>query len=267
MVAQADPQDKGKASLISRFWNRLGGMLGLGAPEQEFDSGLSGLETRLGYNFRDQSLLANAMLHRSHVYVSGGDREESNERLEFLGDAVLGVVVSDHLYHLYPGRSEGDLTKMKSLLVCGNRLAEVAAGKDLGRYIRMSRSEAAAGGRKRPTILADATEAVIGAVYLDGGFSAAEQFIGYWILKESQDLLNRRSLLNFKSRLQELIQADHRSPPRYKVVSTEGPDHHRWFEVVVTFAGEVLGRGKGASKKAAEQEAARDALERRETLP
>lgn len=219
------------------------------------------LEDRIGYRFRDPSLLENALLHRSQIHVTGRKRRESNERLEFLGDAILGAVVSYHLYNLHPGRSEGDLTKMKSLLVCGARLAEVAASIDLGRHVRMSRSEAAAGGRSRPTILADATEAILGAVYLDGGFKAATRVIHHVVLADSPEVLDRRSLWNFKSRLQEIIQARHKSPPRYRVVSAEGPEHERRFEVAVTFEGEVLGTGHGASKKAAEQMAARRALE------
>lgn len=243
-------------------WSRLqAGLAGL-FRRRGSGPGLAELEARIGYRFRDPSLLDNALLHRSQIHVSGRNRWESNERLEFLGDAVLGAVVSDHLFHLHPGRSEGDLTKMKSLLVCGARLAEVAVAIDLGTHVRMSRSESAAGGRMRPTILADATEAVLGAVYLDGGFAAATQVIHTVVLAGSHDVLDRRSLRNFKSRLQEKIQARHKSPPRYRVVSADGPDHERRFEVVVTFEGEILGRGQGASKKVAEQMAARRALEK-----
>ncbi|MFH2051614.1 MAG: ribonuclease III [bacterium] len=231
------------------------------------DDNLPALERRLGYVFRDRSLLTNALLHRSHIHVTGQDREQSNERLEFLGDAVLGMVVNEELFHRFPDRSEGDLTKMKSLLVCGARLSEVAVDFDLGIHIRMSRSEAATGGRQRSSILADTTEALIGAVYLDGGLEAAKGVIQRVVLGGSEKVLARRSLRNYKSRLQELIQARYKSPPRYKVIAVDGPDHDRQFQVVVMFEGKALGHGEGQNKKTAEQEAAREALEKLESDP
>lgn len=225
------------------------------------------LETKLGYSFRDPSFLRNALLHRSHVHVTGQGRERSNERLEFLGDAVLGLVVNEDLYQKFPDRSEGDLTKMKALLVCGTRLSEVAGQFDLGVHIRMSRSEAATGGRQRSSILADTTEALIGAVYLDGGLGAARGVIQRLVLADSDRVLTKRSLRNYKSRLQELIQARHKSPPRYRVLDVEGPDHDRLFKVGVTFDGRTLGQGEGRNKKTAEQNAAREALETLERDP
>lgn len=232
------------------------------ALEAELAASLAALEVKLGYQFRRRELLANALLHRSHIHVTGQDRESSNERLEFLGDAVLGLVTNEELYQKYPDRSEGDLTKMKSLLVCGARLSEVATEFDLGTHIRMSRSEAATGGRQRSSILADTTEALIGAVYLDGGLEPARAVIKRVVLKGSDAVVARRSLANYKSRLQELIQSRHKSPPRYRVTQVAGPDHDRVFEVSVSFNGEVLGRGEGRNKKTAEQHAARMALEK-----
>ncbi len=225
------------------------------------------LEAKLGYIFRDRSLLSNALLHRSHIHVTGQEREQSNERLEFLGDAVLGLVANEHLYKEFPERSEGDLTKMKSLLVCGARLSEVATEFDLGIHVRMSRSEAATGGRQRPTILADTTEALIGAVYLDGGLSAARDVVHRVVLKGSEQVLARRSLRNFKSRLQELVQSRFKSPPRYRIMEVTGPDHDRVFKVAVSFEGKVLGTGEGRSKKKAEQVAAQMALAELEKDP
>lgn len=233
----------------------------------ELEANYKALEAKLGYAFRDRSLLANALLHRSHIHVTGQERESSNERLEFLGDAVLGLVANEDLYHRFPDRSEGDLTKMKSLLVCGARLSEVAIECDLGVHIRMSRSEAATGGRQRSSILADTTEALIGAVYLDGGLGAARAVIKRVVLKGSESVLARRSLRNYKSRLQELIQSRYKSPPRYKVVKVDGPDHDRIFQVTVSFGGDVLGLGEGRNKKTAEQQAARVALEKLELDP
>ena len=235
--------------------------------EAEIAANLAAVEVKLGYDFRDKSLLGNALLHRSHIHVTGQDREQSNERLEFLGDAVLGLVANEELYHSYPDRSEGDLTKMKSLLVCGAHLAEVAIEFDLGANIRMSRSEAATGGRQRSSILADTTEALIGAVYLDGGLSPAREVIKRLVLKSSESVLERRSLRNYKSRLQELIQSRYKSPPRYRVIKVAGPDHNRVFQVSVSFNGEVLGLGEGRNKKTAEQQAARLALDKLELDP
>ncbi|MFT5314255.1 MAG: ribonuclease-3 [Candidatus Krumholzibacteriia bacterium] len=234
--------------------------------QAELDVHLDALEVKLGYTFIDRTLLSNALLHRSHIHVTGQDRESSNERLEFLGDAVLGLVANEELYHSYPDRSEGDLTKMKSLLVCGARLSEVAMELELGEHVRMSRSEAATGGRQRSSILADTTEALIGAVYLDGGLDPASAVIKRVVLQGSKKVLAQRSLRNYKSRLQELVQARFKSPPRYKVTQVSGPDHNRTFEVSVSFQGEVLGRGEGRNKKTAEQHAARIALEQMSLL-
>jgi ribonuclease-3 len=235
--------------------------------DREIDESCRNLEAKLGYTFRDGLLLRNALLHRSHVHVTGQTREQSNERLEFLGDAVLGLVVNEDLFQKFPDRSEGDLTKMKALLVCGARLSEVAVQFDLGVHIRMSRSEAATGGRNRSSILADTTEAVIGAVYLDGGLGAARGVIQRLVLSGSKNVLAKRSLRNYKSSLQELIQARHKSPPRYRVMEVDGPDHDRLFKVAVTFNGKPLGQGEGRNKKSAEQNAAREALEALERDP
>lgn len=218
-------------------------------------------ENRLGYRFHDRSHLQKALVHRSHIHVTGSSRRDANERLEFLGDAVLGLVVNEYLYARFPAREEGDLTRMKSLLVCGSRLSEVALRLDLGGLILMSRSEAATGGRQRSSILADTMEAIIGAVYLDGGLEAARGVIDRWLLENAASVLARRSLGNYKSRLQELIQARYKLPPRYRVLKTVGPDHDRIFTVEAVFNGRVLGAGEGHNKKTAEQEAARRALE------
>ena len=228
---------------------------------------LDGIQLKIGYHFSDRDLLRRALLHRSHVHVVGTNRQESNERLEFLGDAVLGLVVNEYLYQRFPRRAEGDLTKMKSLLVCGSRLSEVAIQIDLGSHIRMSRSEAATGGRKRSSILADSMEALLGAVYLDGGLESAAGVIRRCLLASSDRVLSRRSLGNFKSRLQELIQAKYKSPPRYRVLRASGPDHARVFTVGVVYNGVILGSGQGHNKKAAEQRAAQAALQRLEQEP
>jgi len=228
---------------------------------------VAAVESKLGYRFNDPRHLHKSLVHRSHIHVTGSSRREANERLEFLGDAVLGLVVNEYLYRHYPTREEGDLTKMKSLLVCGTRLTEMASRLDLGLHIMMSRSEAATGGRQRSSILADTMEAVIGAVYLDGGLAAARAVIDRWLLEGAGGVLSRRALGNYKSRLQELIQARFKVPPRYRVLRAEGPDHARVFTVEAVFEGLVLGTGEGHNKKMAEQQAARRALERLEAEP
>jgi ribonuclease-3 len=249
---------------LRELWQRLKGTAAeiedpAGVPSLD-DAQRRVLEGKLGHAFSDPTLLDNALLHRSHAFVVKHRREDSNERLEFLGDAVLGLIVNDHLFQQYPEASEGDLTKMKSLLVCGARLCEVATSLELGEHIRMSRSEAATGGRRRSSILADATEAVLGAVYLDGGLAAAERVVRRWLLDGSEEVLESRGGENYKSRLQEIIQARFKTPPRYRVTSIGGPDHAREFHVSVTFNGHELGHGAGSNKKTAEQDAARRAL-------
>jgi len=220
----------------------------------------SAVEAKLSYRFRDPCLLGQALVHRSHLHAYGDDRIEANERLEFLGDAVLGLVTNAYLYLEYPDLEEGALTRLKSKLVCGASLARVAQRLELGDHILMSRGEAATGGRDRDSILADAVEAIIGAVYLDGGLEAAEGVIERWLFDHADEILDHRGLANDKSRLQEIVQARHRVPPRYRVLETTGPDHERVFTVEVLLGDRVLGLGRGANKKSAEQEAAGSAL-------
>lgn len=220
------------------------------------------VETMLSYRFRDPCLLGQALVHRSHLHAYGDERIESNERLEFLGDAVLGLVTNAYLFLEYPDLEEGDLTRLKSKLVCGASLARVAQRLELGDHILMSRGEAATGGRDRDSILADAVEAIIGAAYLDGGLEAAQGVIERWLFDHADEILEHRTLANDKSRLQEIVQARFRVPPRYRVLETTGPDHERVFTVEVLFGDRVLGTGRGANKKSAEQEAAGCALQR-----
>jgi len=230
--------------------------------EQAEALALKTVQAKLDYTFEDLSLLRLALVHRSHTHMLGGGRLESNERLEFLGDSVLGLVVNTYLYRHYPRLEEGDLTKMKSKLVCGESLTRVASRFELGEHIQMSRGEAATGGRKRASILADAVEAIIGAVYLDGGLKAATDVLELWLLDDADAFLTERALVNDKSRLQEMIQARHKSPPVYRLAHASGPDHARTFTVEVLFGVTVLGLGSGPSKKRAEQAAASAAIRR-----
>lgn len=220
---------------------------------------MRGLEEKLGYRFRDRSLLEHAMTHSSYANEHRGQGLTSNERLEFLGDSVLGVIVAEHLFMEHPGMPEGELTRTRAALVCEGSLHEVAKSLELGRYLRLGRGEDAGGGRTRPSILADATEAMLAAVYLDGGMEAVRPIIQTLILnKEREKAVDR----DYKTALQELIQRTPGSVVSYRLVRESGPDHCRSFEMEASVDGKVVGTGAGRTKKEAEQMAARAALEK-----
>ena len=212
------------------------------------------LEEKLGYEFRDPALLENALTHSSCANESRG-RLQSNERLEFLGDSILGMVVADHLYRNHPDLPEGELTRTRAALVCEDSLVEVAEALRLGEYLHLGKGEEAGGGRKRPSIQADAVEAVLAAVYLDGGIGSARKIIQQYILcREVEGLTSPR---DYKTALQELVQRESGQVLKYRLTGEEGPDHDKRFFVEVDLNGEVAGRGKGHSKKEAEQMAAK----------
>ncbi len=215
---------------------------------------------RLGVSFRDLRLLNQALMHRSYVHDADLGRGESNERMEFLGDAVLGLVVNEHLYSQYARRQEGRLTKIKSLVVSEAVLSRTAEQLDLGEFILLSENERTSGGGKRTSILADAFEAVIGAVYLDSGLRDARRFVWRHILSSIEELLQVDEYRNYKSIVQEYAQRKFGARPRYRVVSAKGPEHERTFFVELRLGGRALGRGEGKNKKEAEQMAARSAL-------
>ena len=216
-------------------------------------------ELKLGYVFRDAELLKLALTHPSVAHEQGASMQ-TNQRLEFLGDAVLQLVLTRELYEKFPGFDEGPLTKARAKLVNRLTLAAHGASLNLGAHLTLSRGEETHGGRERPSALADAYEALVGAIFLDGGFEAAREFI----LREfSSNLVNIGAIPimeNPKGELQELLQAVSAEAPQYSVLSATGPDHDRMFECVVSHAGIELARGRGKSKKAAESEAALAAL-------
>jgi ribonuclease-3 len=214
----------------------------------------------LGVRLHDLGLLNQALMHRSYSYEADLDRHESNERMEFLGDSVLGLVVNEHLYATYTKHEEGRLTKIKSLLVSEAVLSMKAEELSLGRYILLSENERQSGGGSRASILADAFEAVIGAIYLDSGLSAARRFIERHILSGMDELLEVDEYKNYKSMIQEHAQRKLGARPRYRVVSAKGPEHQRVFFVELKLGGRAVGRGEGKNKKEAEQAAARNAL-------
>jgi ribonuclease-3 len=228
------------------------------APQHDL-AGLDRLQVRLGVRFVDQGLLAQALVHRSYAFENGG--LVPNERLEFLGDAVLALVVTDEIYHLQADSAEGRLAKLRAAAVKAGSLAEVARGLDLGAYIRLGKGEAASGGRDKNSILADTLEAVFGAYYLDQGFPAAYDLVQRLFAGRLTRLIESRSALDFKTALQELAAARYTTLPVYEVTAV-GPDHAKTFTAVVEVDGHRFGEGTGRNKKQAEQRAARTAYRR-----
>ncbi|HJB56236.1 MAG TPA: ribonuclease III [Candidatus Flavonifractor intestinipullorum] len=216
------------------------------------------LEETLGYTFRDPALLDNALTHSSYANENRSKGSQSNERLEFLGDSVLGMVTADYLYRTHPDLPEGDLTRTRAALVCEESLVEVARAWDLGKYLKLGRGESAGGGRSRPSIQADAVEAVLAAVYLDGGIGSARKIIQRYILDAEAERSKNR---DYKTALQELVQRESGQVLQYHLVGSSGPDHAKVFSVEVTLNGAAVGQGRGHSKKEAEQNAARAAIE------
>lgn len=228
-------------------------------PESAAKPDLAELEARLGFRFRDAKLLRLALTHPSIAHERDG-RADHNQRLEFLGDAVLQLVMTRELYTRFPDYDEGRLTKARARLVNRRTLAQHARQLDLGAHLILSRGEEQSGGRERPSALADAFEAVIGAIFLDGGLDAATTFIRRQFDRALGELRTLPSLDNPKGELQELLQARSPEAPQYHIVSISGPDHDRVFECTVHHGGVELARGRGKSKKAAESEAALAAL-------
>ncbi|MDR1800898.1 MAG: ribonuclease III [Lachnospiraceae bacterium] len=211
------------------------------------------LESEIGYTFKDPSLLKKSMIHSSYANERHLQKNECNERLEFLGDAVLELITSEYLFEEYRKMPEGDLTKTRASLVCEKALAFCARELNLGDYILLGKGEETTGGRGRDSIISDAMEALVGAVYLDGGYRAASAFIKKFILKEKQA---ERLFSDSKTALQEIVQASTKDRIIYHLIKEEGPDHNKCFYIQVSIGQERFGTGRGRTKKAAEQEAA-----------
>ena len=214
------------------------------------------------YTFRDKGLLQNALTHSSYANENRDRGAVSNERLEFLGDSVLGFVTAEFLFAQHPDLPEGDLTRIRAALVCEQSLYEVARKLDLGRYLKLGRGEEAGGGRQRTSILADATEAVFAAVYLDGGIAAASALIHRCLLDAEKEEAVEERRRDYKTTLQELVQRQADQVLTYRMAGEQGPDHAKTFLAEVLLNGELAGSGSGRSKKEAEQAAARAALEK-----
>ncbi len=216
------------------------------------------LETAIGYHFQNITLLQNALTHSSYANERWHNSLLSNERLEFLGDSVLGMMVADYLFRSFPNRPEGELTRMRADMVCEKTLAAAANRIGLGEHLLLGHGEEQGGGRSRESILADAMESVIAASFLDGGLEAAGKIVQKFILVEVP--VNRLHNADYKTQLQELVQQKKNQVLSYTLVGESGPDHDKQFEVEVSLNGRVVGRGTGRSKKRSEQDAARAAI-------
>ncbi len=218
------------------------------------------LEAALGYRFGNITLLQKALTHSSYANERWHDSLMSNERLEFLGDSILGMVVAEFLYHKYPGRPEGELTRMRADMVCETSLARIAGRLDLGSHLLLGHGEEQTGGRNRASILADAVESVIAAAFLDGGMEAAKGLIQRFLLSEAGE--KKQVLTDYKTALQELVQQKKNQNLTYILTGESGPDHNKEFTVELQLNGETVGAGVGSSKKRAEQNAAQEAMEK-----
>ena len=217
------------------------------------------LEDRIGYHFANPDILFHALTHSSYANEMRLEKEKNNERLEFLGDAVLELVTSETVYKEYQALTEGDLTKLRASIVCEPTLSACARELNLGDYLLLGKGEDISGGRNRDSILSDTFEAIIGAIYLDGGFTNAKEFIKSYVLA---GIKNKELFFDSKTILQEIIQNDNNKQKlRYKLISEEGPDHNKTFKIAVIVGNEEIGYGTGRTKKAAEQEAAYQAIQ------
>ena len=207
----------------------------------------------IGYEFKNQRLLAHALTHSSYANEKHWDKTKCNERLEFLGDAVLELLSSDFLFKNYASMPEGEMTKLRASLVCEPTLAFCAEAISLGDYLLLGKGEDLTGGRKRPSVVSDAMEAMIGAIYLDGGLANAKEFVHRFILN---DIEHKQLFYDSKTILQEIVQAEFKDGLVYELLKEDGPDHNKTFEVCVKIGNRVIGHGTGRTKKAAEQVAA-----------
>ena len=223
---------------------------------------IDSLQESLSVRFVNPSLLEQALIHSSYLNEYPGTVPASNERLEFLGDAVLGFVVAEKLYQDSPDLTEGEMTRIRSALVRRETLAQIARSLKLGDYLYLGKGEEAGGGRRKPANLSGALEAVIAAIYLDRGLTVTRKLVLRWLAGELQEVVGRGKGVDYKSKLQEMMQSEYHSSPSYRTVKSAGPDHDKLFTVEVMIGDKVLGRGAGKSKKLAETKAARNALER-----
>lgn len=222
---------------------------------------LEEFEKRIGYSFSDKKILVLALTHSSYANENKKGTHENNERLEFLGDAVLDMVVSEYMYRSFPNMPEGELTKLRAGVVCEGSLARLARQLDFGKCILLGKGEESTGGRNRDSILADAFESVIGAICIDGGKDSVTKYILSFMEQEIDTAKNNFKTMDCKTHLQEVIQKNSKLPITYRIINESGPDHNKVFMAEVCHNGMILGKGEGKSKKEAEQNAAHNALQ------
>ena len=227
---------------------------------------ISRFEETIGYTFKNKELLERALTHSSFLQQAKDRHLKNNERLEFLGDAFLDAIVATRLWEVMPNAPEGVLTKERAKVVCERSLAEVGSELGLGAYLRLSSGEEACGGREKPAIIADAVEAVIGAIFLDGGYAAADTFVRRIMEGQVKKALEGKLLNDYKTELQERVPPKCQLKLKYSMVGEEGPDHAKTFHVELTYDGRLIGRGSGKSKKEAEMNAAKEAVESGESF-
>ncbi len=218
------------------------------------------LEEKTAIKFKDIDLINKAFIHKSYINEHRDENIEDNERLEFLGDSVLELAATHHLFHKYPNQNEGQMTAFRSALVKGKHLAEVAKDIGLGKYLFLSKGEEKSGGREKKYILANVTEAYIGAIYLEHGYEIAEDFIEQFILKRLDEIIDKGLHIDAKSQFQEICQEREDITPNYEVISEEGPDHNKNFTMGAYIDTQLIAEGKGTSKQKAEDDAAKNAL-------
>lgn len=219
------------------------------------------MQPQLGYTFQNENLMRNALTHSSYANENRDKGVRSNERLEFLGDAVLGFICAEYIYEHFRSMPEGELTKLRASIVCEKSLHEYALRLHLGDYMLLGHGEEAGGGRQRPSVLADAVEAMLAAIYLDGGVEAAKGFILDYIKEKAEKVSRTRHPLDYKTTLQEIVQKNREETLTYRLKGEQGPDHDKRFIIELLINSNVIAEGVGRSKKEAEQEAARLALE------
>ena len=224
---------------------------------EELDTKLKELQDTIGYSFKNDRLLSHALTHSSYANEKHWDKTKCNERLEFLGDAVLELLSSDFLFKNYPTMPEGEMTKLRASLVCEPTLAYCAEALSLGDYLYLGKGEELTGGRERASVTSDAMEALIGAIYLDGGFTSAKEFVEKFVLNGIEE---KQLFYDSKTTFQEMMQSITAEPIHYQLIGEEGPDHCKIFTVELFVGDRSAGRGTGKSKKAAEQAAAYDAI-------
>lgn len=250
-------------SLLKRTAKRIKQIFGsAGKVDPHSDQALDELQKRINYRFKNRELLRQSLTHRSCVNSDSTKNLISNERLEFLGDAVLNCLVTENIYIRYPEYTEGQLSKIKSLLVSRKIMAEIARSIELGPHLIMGRSEKKSGGQKRFSIISNAFEALLGALYLDGGIDSVRNLLGLLLFTRMDHFIHDEHNVNYKSKILEMAQGDGFGVPQYVLLSEEGPDHAKKFKIGIAVAGIRLGEGFGSNKKEAQQNAAYNALPR-----